>query len=205
MGSTKVAVGQAAGARQRAYAWPAAAVTVTGYAAVAVAAPPGATPRETALTWPALAVIVFNLLLFVVWFFGRRIRAQMERAGGAQNTDDRLSHDTTLLPLAVTRAIGIIEHRYHEQLDIHGIAAEVCVKPGYLAKLFRESTGKTLAEYVNDFRLEQAANLIRSTHLGLTEIQHKVGIRDSSWFAEAFQRKLGTSPTELLRQRGIDE
>ncbi|MBD3242621.1 MAG: helix-turn-helix domain-containing protein [Chitinivibrionales bacterium] len=183
--------------------WTAAAV-VCVLAAASVAAPPeavAATPRGTVIAWPALVVIVFNLLLFVVWFFGRRIRAQMERTGRAPEHDDE-SHDTTLLPLAVTRAIGIIERRYHEQLDVRGVAAEVRVKPGYLAKLFKDSTGKSLAEYVNDFRLEQAAELIRSTRLGLTEIQRKVGIHDPSWFTEAFQRKLGTSPAELMRQRG---
>jgi len=163
-----------------------------------------ATGTPLPITWPALLVIGFNLLLFAVWFFVKRLRAPADRGRGSHEHRGGIgtgSHDTTLLPLAVTKAIDIIEQRYTEELGPSELAKEVRVTPRHLGRLFEESTGKTIEEYIDGFRIERAVELLQTTDLPLAEIHQRVGIHRLSRFAKLFKKHTGCPPSEFIREQ----
>ncbi len=173
----------------------------------AAAAQEGTSDAPLTVVWPALVVVGFNLALFMVWFFVKRLRAPADRGAmlrGGRTMTGAESHDTTLLPLAVTKAIDIIEQHYADELDASVLAREVRVKPGYLERLFRESTGKTIGEYLDSYRIERAAELLTTTELPLAEVHHRVGIHRLSRFARLFKQHTGRTPSEFIREHRED-
>ena len=65
-----------------------------------------------------------------------------------------------------------------------------------LQHLFKSETGKTLAQYRKDARMDEARLLLRTTLLSVKEIMHRVGIGSASHFAHDFRAACGLSPTQ---------
>jgi len=62
--------------------------------------------------------------------------------------------------------------------------------------------GKPVFEYLHDYRLEQARQLLEAGGLSVTAVVKQVGLSDCSYFAAAFRKKFGYNPSALKRQRG---
>ncbi|WP_031214341.1 helix-turn-helix transcriptional regulator, partial [Mesorhizobium sp. LSJC255A00] len=66
-------------------------------------------------------------------------------------------------------------------------------------RAFKQSTGMTPHAFIAQRRLEQAADMLRSTSLSATEIAMECGFGSSSHFTTAFKRAFGAVPTEFRR------
>ena len=71
----------------------------------------------------------------------------------------------------------------------------------YLGRYFRMKTGKTVREYCNDARMEQARELLRNTELPVATIAGQVGYNNVTYFNRLFRAAVGSSPLEYRRQK----
>lgn len=71
--------------------------------------------------------------------------------------------------------------------------------PAYLGQLFQKETGQPFNEYINQFRMEKAKQLLLNTNLTATEISKKIGFNDSNYFFRLFKKYMGVSPSELRK------
>ena len=89
----------------------------------------------------------------------------------------------------------------HESLDkeltIEMICERFYLSRRQLYKLFKNNTGKTVMQYVQDARINEAKRLIISTDLSLLEIAEKVGIYDYNYFIKIFKAKVGYTPKQF--------
>lgn len=67
----------------------------------------------------------------------------------------------------------------------------------YLRKLFQKELGMTPHKYLNDKRLQTAANMLCSEYNGgnVTEVAHLCGFREALYFSRMFRKKYGVSPS----------
>ena len=79
--------------------------------------------------------------------------------------------------------------------------SDVCKKFGYsksyLAKIFHEQTGLTIANYSNRAKIKEAKQLIREDNLNLSEISDRLAFDNPQYFSRVFRRITGMSPTEF--------
>jgi AraC-like DNA-binding protein len=101
----------------------------------------------------------------------------------------------------VLLAIGELEARYAEHLDLAAMAALVHVSPQHLAKVFRSVLQVTPTAYLKALRLSKARSLIALTDEPLTAIAYRCGFSDPAHFSRAFSQRYGESPT-AARRRG---
>ncbi|WP_310829943.1 response regulator [Paenibacillus pedocola] len=102
------------------------------------------------------------------------------------------------------RVIRLVEERYgNPELSLAYLAAEVFVSPNHLGMLFKKNTGRTPIEYIQDYRLSRAEDLLRTTKLRVSVIAEKVGIPNTSYFGTLFKQAYGMSPGEyqIVSQR----
>lgn len=64
----------------------------------------------------------------------------------------------------------------------------------YLSKLFRQSTGQSLAQHIAAWRMQRARNFLSETELSLKEIAFRLGFSDPANFSTAFRKTCGTTP-----------
>ena len=94
-----------------------------------------------------------------------------------------------------------IEKNYYDyNLSASGIADMLRLSPSTVSKVFKENTGMSVPEYINDVRLKNAVQWMRNSNLSVVEIMKKVGIENESYFYKIFKAKFGTTPRGFQRE-----
>lgn len=77
------------------------------------------------------------------------------------------------------------------------------VNAKYLGRLFKIKEGITITEYLNSYRLEKAADLLKTTRGKVIDIAMNVGFFNVSYFNRAFKKKYGVSPVAYKSQKDL--
>ena len=92
-----------------------------------------------------------------------------------------------------------IASSYAEGVQVSDVAEYLQVDRSYLFRLFKEETGKSLQEYLIEFRLRKACELLRMTDYPIGTVACSVGYTDPFYFARLFHKRVGVSPTVYRR------
>lgn len=95
--------------------------------------------------------------------------------------------------------------REHITLDlsVDELAARAYVSPNHLTRCFKKQYGKTVTEYIIDYRMGLAEKLLKDTNLTVTAVSAKVGYANYAYFTRQFKKYSGYTPSqyrELLKQ-----
>jgi AraC-like DNA-binding protein len=79
--------------------------------------------------------------------------------------------------------------------------ARLCsISQSHLMRTFKASTGWPIHKYVSEERLKAAKQLLLQDQLTTNQISAKLGFRSPAYFATAFRRMTGKTPTEYRRE-----
>lgn len=96
-----------------------------------------------------------------------------------------------------------IHERYAEPVKLGDLAARVAMSEAYFCRFFKSITAKSPLEYVNQYRVRQAAVILRETDKKTMEIALDVGFNNLSYFIGVFKQHYGMTPTAYRkRQQG---
>ena len=95
--------------------------------------------------------------------------------------------------------IDYIEENYMKELSVPMIAAEFNISASHLAHFFKQYSGKSLIEYVNELRIQKAKLFLEREELAITDIALKVGFSDINYFSRKFKAVTGKTPTEYKK------
>lgn len=80
-------------------------------------------------------------------------------------------------------------------------AANICgFSASHFMKLFRELMGTSFTQYLKDYRLEIAAELLLHTTFKVTEIAESTGFENLSYFTRSFASKYGVTPSAYRKK-----
>jgi len=99
----------------------------------------------------------------------------------------------------VTMLIEWIEKSFAEKVTLSDMAAVVNVNQQYLCKIFKEFTGSTPVDYLNEVRIDHACFEMSVNRLNATEAAFNTGFNDLSYFSKVFRKYKGMSPTEFKK------
>jgi two-component system response regulator YesN len=113
-----------------------------------------------------------------------------EQAEGIQSLNKANKCD-----LLISRCISFIGENYQEAwLSPTEIASHFHFNTAYYSSLFKKRTGLSLAQYLLNFRLNKAKELLFSTELKVYEIAQAVGFNDDKYFIRVFVKETGITP-----------
>ncbi|NWL86699.1 DNA-binding response regulator [Paenibacillus sp. 79R4] len=90
-----------------------------------------------------------------------------------------------------------VREHYAEELSLKTLSQKLDMHPNYLGQLFQQEVGLSFSDYVNQYRIEKATQLLIHTDQKTAEIAVSVGYIDTSYFYRQFKKYAGVSPTEL--------
>ena len=87
-----------------------------------------------------------------------------------------------------------------ERPTIEELAKEFLINTATLKSTFKGIYGQPIGTYMKEYRIRQAATLLRQTQATIAEIANKVGYENQSKFATAFRDVLKVAPAEYRKQ-----
>jgi two-component system response regulator YesN len=90
----------------------------------------------------------------------------------------------------------------NESLSVKDIGEHVFLSSSYVCTLFKNETGKTLNQFLTEFRIEKAKSMLMDPRYKITDISSKVGYSDSNYFGKAFKKFVDLSPSEYRERFG---
>ncbi len=91
-----------------------------------------------------------------------------------------------------------MELHFSEELSISEIAAFCHLSESYLMHFFRENTGMTITEYLNNYRLRQATELLKLGNRTILDIAMCCGFNNISYFHKRFKEYYGMTPKKYI-------
>ena len=67
--------------------------------------------------------------------------------------------------------------------------------------ILKKESGKTFVDYLNEFRIERAAELLEEPESKVYEVAMKVGFTHQTYFSSVFKKLIGLSPKQFKEQK----
>ena len=97
----------------------------------------------------------------------------------------------------VLQAMNYISEHYQDQdISITPIARHLGVSESHLSHVFKKETNYTIINYLTQYRIHMAMNLLRDCRRKVYEVAEMVGYRDVAYFGSTFKKLVGMSPSE---------
>ena len=100
----------------------------------------------------------------------------------------------------VQKAVLCIASGLTNDLSLSVLADTLNINASYLSTLFRKETGQTVTEYVNEIRMQNGANLLKTTQLQVQSIAQHCGISDVNYFSKRFKQYYGITPKQYRQE-----
>lgn len=97
-----------------------------------------------------------------------------------------------------------IEANYHHPISLSDVATAVERSPSYLTEMVRRQTGKTVLNWITEYRMAGARRLLRESDHSIDQIAESVGYFDRRHFGRQFLRHHNATPRAWrLTNQGI--
>lgn len=87
-----------------------------------------------------------------------------------------------------------IQTHLSEDLSLNQLAEHCHFHPVYLSRVFKEATGETLSNYINQVKQQRAEELLRVSDLSVLEISRITGFATDNYFCRWFRKRTGATP-----------
>lgn len=104
---------------------------------------------------------------------------------------DKDSYKITLAKKIIT----YIQTNYESKITIDELAQIANMSPQYFCKFFKSIFGKTAIEYINEYRIEKACELLQNKETKIMEICFTVGFENFSYFIKKFKEFKQCTPS----------
>ena len=101
----------------------------------------------------------------------------------------------------VNEAIKYMSGNYDKQITTRMLAEMAYLSEGYFCRIFKDVTGKTAMEYLNNLRIDKAEKMLGRTEMTVTEIAYCCGFEDANYFSRTFKKIKGINPASSRRHK----
>ncbi len=95
----------------------------------------------------------------------------------------------------------IRSHYADPSLSTKEISDYANLSASYACTVFKNETGQTLNQFLTEYRLDKARELLADPRNNIAEVASRVGYNDSNYFGKAFKKHTGLSPSEYRESR----
>lgn len=92
-----------------------------------------------------------------------------------------------------------IHNNFYRSISLNDIAESVYISKSECCRSFKKYLKMTPFEYLMQYRVIKAAEIIQNTGKPLSEIAHLVGFNDTSYFTKTFKRFINLSPRDYRK------
>lgn len=99
----------------------------------------------------------------------------------------------------ILQAVEFIQNNYSFPIHVTDIANYVCINRSYLYTLFKTNLGVSPQDYLANYRISRATELLTVTNLSIESIALSCGYTDPLIFSKVFKSKKGLTPSRYRK------
>ena len=92
------------------------------------------------------------------------------------------------------------KHLNNSDLSVDMIAEEVGISRVHLHRKMKELTGQTPHDFIRTLRLKQAAHLLATQNMNITEVVYACGFSNAASFSTMFKNVYGMAPRDYMKE-----
>ncbi len=100
----------------------------------------------------------------------------------------------------VISAIQFIKEHYAQKISLSSLAEELYVHPTYLSNSFKKQTGTNIVDFINNYRIEVAKELLKDSRNKIYWVADRVGFANQRYFSQKFKKITGCTPVEYKQK-----
>ena len=101
----------------------------------------------------------------------------------------------------VKEAADIMKNNLDKNITVEYLAKEVGTNPNKLQEGFKYTFDHTVNKHNQQLKLEAAREMLDKSDLTISEITHKIGLNNRSYFSKIFREKYGVSSKYFLKSQ----
>lgn len=125
---------------------------------------------------------------------------QTETEEEAEDAPEESENSQTALVMAHVRRY--LEDNYMFDLSLDSVGEILHISPAYLSAQFKKYQKMNFLDCLTELRINAAKELLTDPFRSSAEVASMVGYEDASYFARAFKKRTGMTPTQYRRQAG---
>jgi AraC-like DNA-binding protein len=94
----------------------------------------------------------------------------------------------------IQRSLEFLHAHYNEQISIEQLASMLRLDRKYVSALFKKELGLPPRQYLLQYRMNRACEMLREGDYTVGEVAHSVGYQDIPLFSKMFKKTIGISP-----------
>lgn len=100
----------------------------------------------------------------------------------------------------IDKAIDFIQSNYNNKISLDDLTKTAYMSKFYFLRLFKRHTGVSPYEYLINYRINKAKELLKNSDLSVKEISDTVGFFDYNNFIREFKKIVGITPLKYKKQ-----
>ncbi|MEK3687641.1 MULTISPECIES: AraC family transcriptional regulator [unclassified Paenibacillus] len=124
--------------------------------------------------------------------------SQIAPPGRSVNYSQSAGADTTKID-RLKKVILYIQDNYQEPIRTRDLSELIPMSEGQFCRFFKSMTRKTPVDYINSYRIRQAAALLQQSDRKISDIAMDVGFDNVSYFIKVFRKAMNCSPSEFRK------
>ncbi len=124
---------------------------------------------------------------------GYQLMAFSEEAARLKDADQPRSRRATY----VRNFLRLVRDHHRKERAIGFYADRMFISPKYLSLIIKEATGKSAAEWIDQYVIQEAKNLLRYSGKNVQQIAYELNFTNQSSFGKYFKHLTGLSPTQF--------
>lgn len=130
---------------------------------------------------------IFNIIGHLYLFLDYFMRATVSTV---------VKGSTKLQDYYIKEAITYIEQNFQNDISVVDIANRLGINRSYFGKIFKQTLKQTPQEFLINYRMIKATELLRLTKMSIGDISKAVGYENQLHFSRAFKKIYNISPRE---------
>ena len=98
-----------------------------------------------------------------------------------------------------------VREHFAENITLKDLSKKYYVNSSYLGQIFRKKYGQSFKDYLSNYRINEAAQMLLRTDKKISVIAEEVGYHDTDYFISRFIEQKGCTPARYRKNSGESE
>lgn len=95
--------------------------------------------------------------------------------------------------------MALVRNYHKQERSVAFYASKLYISPKYLSLIIKETTGRSAAQWIDEYVILEAKNLLRFSGKNIQQIAYELNFTNQSSFGKYFKHITGMSPTEFQK------